>query len=152
MSTQIATIAGKVIKKSQRLRERYREELDKLMGKEKYELAVEVARLTQEQAEQVSFAAQVQKEMIENWTDSDYAEMEVDKDIADTELGFTSIILPMAKVESEWRKAKAKDRLGRLGGRLYAPMAGGRVSKRPCGVLGAPYRLGCGGRDFDEDN
>jgi len=43
---------------------------------------VEVARLTQEQAEQVSFPALVQKKVIEGWTDVDYADMEVDRAVA----------------------------------------------------------------------
>jgi len=60
MTTAITNTASKIIKKSQGLRERYLAEMDKREGKEKYELAVEVARLTQEQAEQVSFVALVQ--------------------------------------------------------------------------------------------
>jgi len=65
MTTTIVNTTSKIIKKSQGLRERYLAKIDKWEGKEKYELAVEVARLTQEQAEQVSFAALVQKEVIE---------------------------------------------------------------------------------------
>ena len=74
---------------------------------------MEVARLTQEQAEQVSFAALVQQEVIEGWTDADYADMEVDMAVAQTELGFTTTILPLADIhtESERRKSKAKERL-----------------------------------------
>ena len=82
MTTSIANTASKIIKKSQGLRDRYLAEMDKREGKEKNELAMEVARLTQEQAEQVSFAALVQKEVIESWTDADYADMEVDRAVA----------------------------------------------------------------------
>jgi len=87
--------------------------MDKLEGREKYELAVEVARLTQEQAEQISFTALVQKEVIEGWTDADYAEMEVYRAAADAEFSFTTTIIPLADVhtESERRKSKAKERL-----------------------------------------
>jgi len=90
MTIAIANTASKVIKKSKGLRERYLAEMDKREGKEKYKLAMEVARLTQEQAEQVSFPALVQKEVIEGWTDPDYADMEVDRAVAQTELGFVA--------------------------------------------------------------
>jgi len=113
MITEIATIAGKFVKKSQGLRERYRGELERLGGLERYPLAVEIARVTQDQQEQVSFTAQVQKEVIEAWADADYDEMGVDRITADTELGFTTTILLLADLhtETEKRKAKAKERL-----------------------------------------
>jgi len=59
MNTEIAIVTGKLIKRNQGLRECYQSELGKLNGPEKYALAIEVARLTQEQQEQISFAAQV---------------------------------------------------------------------------------------------
>jgi len=71
MTTAIANTASKIIKMSQGLRERYLAEMDKREGKKKSELAVEVGRLTQEQEEQVSFAALIQKEVIEGWTGAD---------------------------------------------------------------------------------
>jgi len=113
MTTAIANTAIKIINKSQGLRERYLAEMDKRVGKEKYELPVKVARLTQEQAEQVSFVALVQKEVIEDWTDADYADMEDDRAVAQTELGFITTILPLADIhtESDRRKSKAKERL-----------------------------------------
>jgi len=113
MTIAIANTTSKIIKKSQGLRERYLAEMDKREGKEKYELAVEVVQLTEEQAEQVSFAGLVQKEVIESWTDADYADMEVDRAIAQTEVGFTMTILPLADIqtESEQSKSKAKERL-----------------------------------------
>jgi len=113
MNTEVAIVAGKLIKRSQGLRERYQSELGKLSGSEKYALAVEVARLTQEQQEQISFAAQVQKEVIEAWTDANYADMGVDRTTANTELGFTTTLLPLADLhaETEKRKARAKKRL-----------------------------------------
>jgi hypothetical protein len=113
MSTGIATTAGKLAKKSQGLRERYREELERLEAPERYELAVEFAHLIQERSEQDMFMAQVQKEVIESWTDDDYAEMGVDRNKADTELGFTTTLLPLADLhsESEKRKTKARERL-----------------------------------------
>jgi len=51
MNTKVAIVTEKLIKRSQGLRERYQSELGKLSGPEKYALAVEVARLTQEQQE-----------------------------------------------------------------------------------------------------
>ncbi|KAF8426529.1 hypothetical protein BGX38DRAFT_1278928 [Terfezia claveryi] len=126
MSTEIVNIAGKLVKRSQGLRERYRNELAKLDGPERWELALEVARLTQEQTEQISFAAQVQKEVIEAWTDEDYAAMQVDRVTADAKLGFTSIILPLADIhsESERRKGKAKDRLEATWGAQWEDQVG----------------------------
>jgi len=87
--------------------------MDKREGKEKYELAVEVAWLTQEQAELVSFSALVQKEVIEGWTDANYADIEINRAIAQTELGFTMTILPLTDIhtESQGRKSKPKQRL-----------------------------------------
>jgi len=100
--------------------------MDKREGKEKYELAVEVAHLTQEQAEQVSFAALVQKEVIEGWTDADYVDMEVDRAVAQTELGFTTTILPLVDIhtESERRKSKAKERLEASWGEGWEDLVG----------------------------
>jgi len=100
--------------------------MDKREGKEKYELAVEVARLTPEQAEQVSFAGLVQKEVIEGWTDADYIHMEVDRAVAETELGFTMTILPLADIhtESERRKSKAKERLEASWGEGWEDLVG----------------------------
>jgi len=72
MSTELTNIAGKLVRKSKGLRERYRAELEKLGGLEKYALVVEISRLTQDQQEQISFGTQVQKEVIEAWTDEDY--------------------------------------------------------------------------------
>jgi len=113
MTTAIANTASKIIKKSQGLREKYLAEMDKREGKEKYELVVEVVWLTQEQAEQVSFPVLVQKEVTEGWTDAEYADMGVDRAVAQTELGFTMTILPLPDIhtESERRKSKAKERL-----------------------------------------
>jgi len=87
--------------------------MDKLEGNEKWELAMKIARLAQEQAEQILFTAVVQKELIEGWTDADYAEMEVDRAVAYNELGFTTTSIPLVDVhaESEQRKSKAKERL-----------------------------------------
>jgi len=126
MTTAIANTAIKIIKKSQGLRERYLAELDKREGKEKYELAVEVARLTQEQAEQVSLAALVQKEVIEGWTDADYTDMEVDRAIVQTELGLPTTILPLADIhtESEGRKSKPKERLEASWGEGWEDLVG----------------------------
>ncbi|KAF8432285.1 hypothetical protein BGX38DRAFT_1146449 [Terfezia claveryi] len=126
MSTEIVNIAGKLVKRSQGLRERYRNELAKLDGPERWELALEVAKLTQEQAEQISFAAQVQKEVIDAWTDEDYREMQVDRVTADVELGFTSTILPLADIhtESERRKGKAKERLEATWGAQWEDQVG----------------------------
>ncbi|KAF8442577.1 hypothetical protein BGX38DRAFT_1272269 [Terfezia claveryi] len=67
ISTEIVNITGKLVKRSQGLCERYRNELAKLDRPERWELVLEVAKLTQEQAEQISFAAQVQKEPAEEF-------------------------------------------------------------------------------------
>jgi len=113
MNTEVAIVTGKLIKRSQGLRERYQSELGKLNGPEKYALAIEVARLMQKQQEQISFATQVQKEVIETWTDADYADMGVDRTTADTELSFTTTLLPLADLHTKTkkRKARAKERL-----------------------------------------
>ncbi|KAF8432613.1 hypothetical protein BGX38DRAFT_1146359 [Terfezia claveryi] len=73
ISTKIVNITGKLVKRSQGLQKRYSDELSKLDRPKRWELALEVARLTQEQTEQISFVAQVQKEVIEAWTDEEYA-------------------------------------------------------------------------------
>jgi len=43
----------------------------------------------------------VQKEVIEGWTDADYADMEVSKAIAQIELSFTTTILPLVDIHTE---------------------------------------------------
>ena len=113
MSTEIATIARKVVGRSQGLRERYQAELEKLNARERYLLAVEIGQMTQEKTEQMSFIAQVQKEVIENWADDDLVEMQVDRATAYAQTGFITTILPMASIytESELRKGSSKSRL-----------------------------------------
>ena len=49
MNTEVAIVAVKLIKRSQGLRKRYQSELGKLSGPKRYALAMEVARLTQDQ-------------------------------------------------------------------------------------------------------
>ena len=65
MPRELYTIAGNLVKRGQGLRESYQAELDKLGAKARYELALEVAQLTQEQNEKIAFATQVQKEVID---------------------------------------------------------------------------------------
>jgi len=126
ISTELANIASKLIRKSQGLRERYREELEKLGRPERYVLAVRISTLTQDQQEQISFAVQVQKEVIKTWTDKDYDDMGVDKLTADTELSFSTIILPLAELhtKTETRKLKVKERLEATQGEDWEDMVG----------------------------
>ncbi|KAF8415940.1 hypothetical protein EV426DRAFT_709982 [Tirmania nivea] len=133
MCTEIITIAGKLVKQSQGLRERYREELEKLDGPNKWELALEIAWLTQEKAEIISFAAQVQKEVIESWTDEDYTDMKVDRVTANAKLGFYTTILPLADIytESERRKERAKERLEATWGDNWEDLIGGLMPPWP---------------------
>src|SRR5258706_8323853 len=133
MPNEMYTIAGNLVSRSQGLRQRYQAELDKLGAKARYELALEVARLTQEQNEKIAFAAQVQKEVIEVWTDEDYVEMEVNRNTADTELGFTTTILPLANIhmESERRKASSKDRVEATWGQEWENLLGGLMPPWP---------------------
>ncbi|KAF8431550.1 hypothetical protein BGX38DRAFT_1277252 [Terfezia claveryi] len=114
MSTEIINIAGKLVKRSQGLRERYRNKLAKLDGPERWELALE-------------------KEVIDAWTDEDYREMQVDRVTADIELGFTSTILPLADIhtESEQRKGKAKERLEATWGMQWEDQVGDLIPPWP---------------------
>jgi len=113
MSTELANIAGKLVRNSQGLRGRYRRELKKLARPERYALAVEISRRTQDQQEQISFATQVQNEVIEACTDEDRDDIGVDRLTADTELGFSTMISPQADLhtKTEMKKSKAKERL-----------------------------------------
>ncbi|RPB20340.1 hypothetical protein L211DRAFT_852373 [Terfezia boudieri ATCC MYA-4762] len=107
MSTEITNIAGKLVKRSQGLREQYVAKLAKLDGPERWELVLE-------------------KEVIEGWTDEGYAEMQVDRATADAALSFTSTILPLADIhtESERRKGKAKERLEATWGAVWEDQVG----------------------------
>ena len=66
MSTEIATIAQSFVGRGQKLRERYKAELEKLDAMERYQLAVELSYMMQEKTKQIAFIVQVQKEIIEN--------------------------------------------------------------------------------------
>ena len=133
ISTELANIAGKLIRKSQGLRQRYRKELEKLGRLERYALAVDISKLTQDQQEQISFAAQVQKDVIEAWTDEDYNEMGVDRLTADTELGFSTMILLLAELhtKTETRKVKAKESLEATWGKDWEDMVGDLMPSWP---------------------
>ncbi|KAF8451432.1 hypothetical protein BGX38DRAFT_1269456 [Terfezia claveryi] len=75
-------------------------------------MSTEIVNIAGKLTEQISFAAQVQKEVIEAWTDEDYVAMQVDRVTADAKLGFTSIILPLADIHSE--SERRKDQVGDL--------------------------------------
>lgn len=70
---------------------------------DKWKFAKEVSRLIEEQAEKVAFGAQVQKEIIEAWDDSDYADMKVGRAQLEEDLKYSTTILPRSE-----RKAKGK--------------------------------------------
>jgi len=93
----------------------------------------------QEPAEQTSFAAQVQKEVIEAWADADYAEMEVDRATADTELGFTMTILPRKILCHAGQRGQGNGRTCRRGMRGGVP--GGNPAEAPCSRGRRPYRV-----------
>jgi len=126
MSTEIATIARNLVGRGQKLRERYKAELEKLDATDRYQLAVELGQMTQEKTEQMAFIAQVQKEVIENWADEDFIQMKVDKATAYPETGFITTILPIASIytESELRKGGAKNRLEATWGESWEDKVG----------------------------
>jgi len=74
---------------------------------------MEVARITQEQAEKVALAAQIVKEWVEAWTDEDLKEMGASRKAVETDLAFSTTIIPLSQyyTQSERRKRNAKARI-----------------------------------------
>jgi len=74
---------------------------------------MEVAKITPEQAEKVALAAQIVKEWVEGWTDEDLAGMEASREAVETDLAFSTTIIPLSQyhLESERRKGDAQTRI-----------------------------------------
>ncbi|KAF8420941.1 hypothetical protein BGX38DRAFT_1280116 [Terfezia claveryi] len=112
-NANVVAIANRLISKSFDLESRYREALDNLEGRQKWELATEVSRLVQGQMEKIAYAADVQKRIIDEWGDEDFEEMEADRGNLELDLAYTTILVPLSEVheKSEKRKANAVGRL-----------------------------------------
>ena len=113
---KVSRIANKVVDRSYKLRERYLEELEQLMGPQKWALVKEISRIAEEHTEKVAFAALVQKEIIDSWTDDDYKEMGINKAQVETELNYSSV-LPLADIYTNRKKEGKGQRSlrGRMG-------------------------------------
>ena len=97
----------------QGFRGRYQKALERIEPTKRWELVKQVAKITEEHAEKVAFAAQVQKEMIERWTDKDFEAMGVSRANLEIDLNFSTTILPLADfhTEKERRKLAARTRI-----------------------------------------
>ena len=122
----VTRIANKVVDRSFGLRERYLEELEQLDPPAKWLLVKEISRIAEEHTEKVAYAGLVQKEVIDSWTDDDYEEMGITKAQVETELNYSSVILPLAEIytKTEQRKAKARGRLEVAWGRKWEEKLG----------------------------
>lgn len=108
-----ADIARGIIARAQGLKQRFLEALDKLKPKEKWELMKEVARAIALTKEKVDFAAHVQKEVVDKWSDAEKVEMGINQQDVETELQYTTVLVPCAEAHmvTERRKAETRRRL-----------------------------------------
>ena len=79
---------------------------------------MEMARISQEQAEKVALAAQIVKEWVEEWTDEDLAKMKATREAVETDLAYSTTIIPLSEFHSasERRKAFKKARIEKAWG------------------------------------
>ncbi|KAF8453346.1 hypothetical protein BGX38DRAFT_1268730 [Terfezia claveryi] len=112
-NANVVAIANRLISKSFDLESRYREALDNLEGRQKWELVTEVSRLVQGQMEKIAYAADVQKRIIDEWGNEDFEEMKADRGNLELDLTYSTILVPLSKVhkKSEKRKANAVGKL-----------------------------------------
>ena len=131
--TEIVLIAQKLLSKPDDLEARYRAELNSLNGPEKWELAKEVARTTQLQAEWTTYAAYIQKSVIEGWADSDFREMGVDRSCIESDLCFSATILPLSEfyTRTERRKDQSWQRISKRWGDKWDENMGNLLPQWP---------------------
>ena len=112
-------ITKRVVNRSFRLHDRYRQELGKLDPAEQWIVVQEVSKQIEQFTEKVAFAAQIQKEIIDACTDEDYAAMDTTREDV-LEVGkYVEVITPLSiySEKSERRKAQARERLENAWGR-----------------------------------
>ena len=119
-------IAKRVVNRSFRLRDRYRQELGKLDPAEQWIVVQEVSKQIEQFTEKVAFAAQIQKEIIDAWTDEDYAAMDTTREDVREVVKYVEVITPLSiySEKSERRKARARERLENAWGRRWEAKLG----------------------------
>ena len=86
----------------------------------------EVSKQIEEFTEKVAFAAEVQKEIIDSWTDQDYNAMGTTREEVQDKVKYTNVITPLSiySKNSGRRKARARDRLVNAWGRRWEAKLG----------------------------
>ena len=88
-------IAKRVVNRSFRLRDRYRQELGKLDPPEQWIVVQEVSKQIEQFTEKVVFAAQIKKEIIDAWTDEDYVAMDTTREDVLEVVKYVEVITPL---------------------------------------------------------
>ena len=88
-------IAKRVVNRSFRLRDTYRQELGKLDPAEQWIVVQEVSKQIEQFTEKVAFAAQIQKEIMDAWTDEDYAAMDTTREDVLEVVKYVEVITPL---------------------------------------------------------
>ena len=119
-------IAKRVVNRSFRLRDRYRQELGKLDPAEQWIVVQEVSKQIEQFIEKVAFAAHIQKEIIDAWTEEDYAAMHTTREDVLEVVKYVEGITPLSiySEKSERRKARARERLENAWGRRWEAKLG----------------------------
>ena len=119
-------IAKRVVNRSFRLRDRYRQELGKLDPPEQWIVVQEVSKQIEQFTEKVVFAAQIKKEIIDAWTDEDYVAMDTTREDVLEVVKYVEVITPLSiySAKSERRKARARERLENACGRRWEAKLG----------------------------
>ena len=114
-------IAKRVVNRSFRLHDRYPQELGKLEPPEQWIVVQEVPKQIEQFIVKVAFAAQIHKEIIDAWTDEDYAVMDTTREDVLKVVKYVEVITPLSiySEKSERRKARAREWLENAWGRRW---------------------------------
>ena len=132
-SQSLADIARGIVAKSQGLKQRFLEALDKLRPKERWELMKEVSRAIALTKEKVDFAAYVQKEVVDKWSDEEREEMGINLQDVETDLQYSTVMVPAAEAHmvTERRKAETRRRLVKAWGEDWEEKMGDLMPSWP---------------------
>ena len=132
-SQSLADIARGIVAKSQRLQQRFLEALDKLGPKKCWELLKEVSSAIALTKEKVDFAAYVQKEVVDKWSDEEREEMGINLQDVEMDLQYSTVMVPAAEAHmvTERRKAETCRRLVKAWGEDWGEKMGDLMPSWP---------------------
>ena len=105
-SKELTLVAGRLLRKPDRLEKLCRKQLMALEGPDRLELMIELSEQTQERGEVAASCASVLRRIAERWTDKDLEEMGVDRATAEERVGLHLGLIPLAELDTGVKRRK----------------------------------------------